>query len=403
MPKVHPDLISKLSKRQLVELDACMRCGICVEWCPAVSASKDYKNTPMDKIGTYRKFVQAQHGLLAKLFGARGVEEEELKRFADDLYKSTTCGRCGAVCSAGIHCQELWTDIRALMYEQGYGPIDKINAAGAILEAKHNPYDMPYEDRNKWIPPDAKIAEEAELAFFTGCELAYKAKPMAQGVLKLLNAAKIPFTLFNDEWCCGFPPYILGNRGKEFRAEIEHNVAGLKATGAKRVAAYCPCCLAIMTRTWDEVVELPFEVVHIFVVIVEAVEQGKLKFTKSHEGKVTYHDPCYLSRGWGEGMDIIEQPRKIIKSIPGVELVEMQHNRKLSLCPGSGGGLRRTNLELSHEMSVPVLKEAEATGAKILLTACPAVYERFKMTVEQKIYQPKVKVMDILEFAAQYV
>lgn len=403
MAKVNMDLISKLSKRQLIELDACTRCGICVEWCPVVSASKDYKNTPMDKIGEYRKFVQRQHGLLARLFGARGVEEEELKRFADELYKCTTCGRCGAVCSVGIHCQELWPDVRAMLYEQGYGPVDKINAAVAVLEAKHNPFDMPYEERNNWIPKDARIEKKADLAFFTGCELAYKAKPMAQSVVKILNAAKIPFTLFADEWCCGFPSYILGNRGKEFRAEIEHNVAGLKATGAKKVAVSCPCCLAVMTRAWGDVVELPFKVMHILEVVADAVEQGKLKFSKRADVKVTYHDPCYLARGWGEGKNIIQQPRTIINAIPGVELVEMEHNKKLCLCPGSGGGLRRTNLELSHDMSVAVLKEAEATDAKILLTACPAVYERFKMTREQKIYEPKLKIMDILEFASQYV
>jgi Fe-S oxidoreductase len=259
------------------------------------------------------------------------------------------------------------------------------------------------EERNDWIPADMKIPEKADLAFFVGCELAYKAKPMAQGAVSLLNAANIPFTISKDEWCCGFPPYVLGERGNEFAAEVEKNVEGLKAKGVKRVAPYCPCCLNVMRRAWPTVMELPFELVHILKVIAEAVENGKLKFTKRFKGSVTYHDPCYLARGWGHGEELIDEPRRIIGGIPGVELVEMAHNKKLSLCPGSGGGLRRTNLELSHEMSIPVLKEAEATGAKVLLTACPAVYERFKMTVNEKIYEPKLVIMDLLEFASAHL
>ncbi|NOZ76106.1 MAG: (Fe-S)-binding protein [Euryarchaeota archaeon] len=393
------DLLSGLSKRELVELDACTRCGNCVQWCPVVTAREDQGNTPMEKLRKYREMVQDAHGLRARLFGPR-VDEEKLEKFAQELYECTTCGRCGAVCPVGIHCQELWVDVRAIMRRQGYGPQEKIDAARDILEEVHNPFDLPMEERNRWIPEGLEIAEEAELAFFVGCELAYKAKEMPLGAVRLLEASGIPYTLLEEEWCCGFPPYVLGERGRVFRGEVEKNVEGLKAKGVKKVAPYCPCCLAVMRRGWPEVVDVPFQVVHLLEVLSDAVREGRLAFTKPFEARVTYHDPCYLSRGWGDGEELTREPREIIRSIPGVELVEMEHNRKLSLCPGAGGGLRRTNLELSHDMSVPVLKEAEETGAEVLLTACPAVYERFKMTVSEGIYRPKLKVMDILEFAA---
>jgi heterodisulfide reductase subunit D len=396
------NLISRLSKRQLIELDACTGCGLCVEWCPVVTATEDYSNTPMGKIRKYKKLIDSVYGLKARLLGGK-INEEELESFADELYKCTTCGRCGAVCPVGIHCQELWVDIRAAMRELGYGPQDRIDAALEILERVHNPFDLPMEERNDWMPEDIKISEKAELAFFVGCELAYKAKPMARGAVRLLNAANIPFTIFEDEWCCGFPLYVLGERGREFAAEVEKNVEGLKAKGVRRVAPYCPCCLSIMKHAWPEVVKLPFELVHLLEIIARAVKDGGIKFNKSFKGRVTYHDPCYLSRGWGLGENLIEEPRVIIKSIPGVELVEMKHSKRLSLCPGSGGGLRRTNLELSHEMSILVLKEAEATGAEVLLTACPAVYERFKMTIDENIYMPRLRVMDILEFASAHL
>jgi heterodisulfide reductase subunit D len=396
------DLIGDLSKRQLIELDACTRCGLCVEWCPVVSVTEDYVNTPMEKIRQYKSFIQRAHGLRARLLGAE-VDLEELGKLAEKLYNCTTCGRCGAVCPVGIHCQELWAEVRAKMRELGLGPKEQIDEALEILERVHNPFDLPMEERKEWIPDDVEIREKAELAFFVGCELAYKATPMARGAVKLLNAAKIPFTILEDEWCCGFPIYILGERGEEFREEVKKNVDGLRAKGVRKVAPYCPCCLNVMKHGWSRVMELPFELDHVLRIVAKAVEDGRLRFTKSFNGRVTYHDPCYLSRGWGEGEEIVEEPRKIIRSIPGVELVEMEHNKRLSLCPGSGGGLRRTNLELSHQMSIPLLQQAENTGAEILLTACPAVYERIKMTISEKIYTPRVKLMDILEFTSAHL
>jgi|ETNmetMinimDraft_20_1059909.scaffolds.fasta_scaffold01516_10 heterodisulfide reductase subunit D len=397
------NLIENLSKKRLIELNACTNCGYCVDWCPVVSASEDYRNTPMEKIRKFNSFVQRTHGLKARIFGPEKIDPAELEAFAEDLYNCTTCGRCGAVCTVGIHCQELWSDLRLIMRKLGYGPQEYVDCAVKILKDNHNPFELPIKERNNWVPDKVKMFQKADLAFFVGCELAYKAKPMAQGVVKLLNAANVPFLILEDEYCCGFPIYTLGDRGKEFELEVTHNIDGLIEKGVKTVAPYCPCCLGVMKRSWPEVKKLPFEIIHILKIISDVVDDKKLTFTKGFKGKVTYHDPCYLSRGFGKGEDLIDEPRRIINSIEGVKLIEMEHNRHLSLCAGSGGGLRRTNLELSTEMSIKVLKEAEDTGAELLLTACPAVYERFKMTIEDGSYKPKIKVMDILEFASHYL
>ncbi len=400
--KVGVDLIKHLTKRQLVELDACVHCGECVGWCPVVDTSNNYQNTPMDKITDYRSFVQVAHGLRAKIFGP-SIDREKLKQFADDVYKCTTCGRCGVVCPVGINCQELWPDIRATLLEMGFGPKERIDSLREVLERKHNPFDLPREDRNKWLK-ELEINPEprAKFAFFTGCELAYRTKGMAIGAVKALTAANEEFTIFEDEYCCGFPLYVLGDRSEEVKSEILHNVEGLKAMGAEVVAPYCPCCFAVMKHIWKNYVEIPFKVVHILEVVADLVESGRLKFTKPFSGKVTYHDPCYLSRGWGDGAGVIEQPRRIINAIPGIELVEMEHNRLHSRCPGSGGGLRRSNPELSEEMAgYFIVKEAEATGAKVLLTACPAVNERLNYVKSKN--KTKLEIVDVLDFAANQI
>lgn len=405
MAKVKPkSLVDQLTKRQLVELDACTHCGICVDWCPAYSLTSG-QNTPMDKLATYRNFVQKTHGLGAKIFGSAGIDEKELQAFSDDLYDCTSCGRCGVVCPVGIHCQELWPNVRAEMVQMGYGPTDDIAEVRRILEEKKNPFDMPYADRNNWISQGISIAKNADICFYVGCELAYRIPTMAVGAASCLSKGGIEFTIFDDEWCCGFPLYVLGDRGEEFRSEVMHNIEGLIKTGAKVVAPSCPCCYNVMQYSWPEVYgkPLPFKLVHILELVARLVQQGRLRFSKPFDGKVTYHDPCYLSRGWGGGNEIIEQPRQIIRGIPGLEFVEMEHHGRLSTCPGSGGGLRRTNKELSVAMSMPVIKEAEAAGASVLLTACPAVNERFRLLLNDGGYKTKLKMLDLLDFAGQHI
>jgi len=359
----------------------------------------------MDKISTFNSFVRKTHGLKARIFGPSGIEEEKIEAFAEDLWNCTSCGRCGVVCPVGIHCQELWPNIRSEILQMGYGPTAKIAEVRATLAEKKNPFDMPYEDRNRWIPSDITISKTAEICFYVGCELAYRVQPMAIGAVRILAKAGVDFTLFDDEWCCGFPLYVLGDRSEEFRSEVLHNIDGLIKTGAKIVAPSCPCCFNIMQYAWPEVYgrPLPFKLMHILEVAAQLVEQGKISFSKPFEGKVTYHDPCYLARGWGAGNEVIAQPRRIIQAIQGLEFVEMEHHGKLATCPGSGGGLRRSNPELSYDMSIPVIKEAEATGASVLLTACPAVNERLHLSMKVKNYKTKLKIMDLMEFAWSHI
>jgi len=412
------EVIKYLKKHQLVELDACVHCAECVKWCPVTTIEQDLKNTPMDKIAVLKSIVQRTKGPLKHIRG--GVSEEELKVFADQIWRCTTCGRCGVVCPVGINCQELWPAVRAGLIEMGYGPVKSVGEFRAILEEKHNPFDKPAYERNAWAG-DFAPKETAELAFFVGCELAFRATPMASGALKLLMESKADFTISEDEWCCGFPLYVLGERRDEFKAEVAHNVEALKKKGVKRVAASCPCCYAVMKNVWPEhVEEIPFEVTHILTEISDLVDSSALKFTKAFAGKVAYHDPCYLSRGWGEGEGIIDEPRNILASIAGVELVELPENKRLSRCPGSGGGLRRSNPELSEKMAADFVEWVGQTGADVLLTSCPAVNERVNHILSkepeheieteelwgsemEKDATKKFKVMDILEFVSMHL
>ncbi len=413
-------LLRELSKRQLVELDACVHCSECAQWCPVTLVEEDYTNTPMDKIAFLKSLVQRTKGPFR--FLKREVSRDELEVFADQVYRCTTCGRCGVVCPVGVDCQELWPAVRAGLIKMGVGPVKTVSEFNTIVSRKHNPFDFPMEERNNWMG-DFRPKEKSELVFYVGCELAYRVTPMATGAVKVFSAGGADFTVSKDEWCCGFPLFALGDRSEEVRVEVEHNIQALVAIGAKRVAASCPCCYGIMKNFWKDYNggELPFEIIHVLNVADELLQQGKLKFKKPYKGgPVAYHDPCYLSRGWGEGEGVIEEPRNILRAIKGLQLVELPDNRRLSLCPGGGGGIRRANPDLSERMADEFVEKVKATGVELLLTSCPAVYERVTHILskepehqveeeapwgvdEGKQKSKGFQVMDILDFASRYL
>jgi heterodisulfide reductase subunit D len=413
-------LIRSLSKRQLVELDSCVHCGECVKWCPVTTVEEDYENTPMDKIALLKSLVQRSQGPFS--FLRKEIDPAELEKLADEVYRCSTCGRCGVVCPVGINCAELWPAVRGGLVELGYGPIEKIKESQEILEKVHNPFNFPMDERNKWMG-DYQNKDKAEVLFFVGCELSYRVTPMAGGAVKIFTAGGADFTLSMDEWCCGYPLYALGNRSSEIQDEIEHNVKVFKKMGARKVAASCPCCYGMLKNRWkDYVGELPFEVVHVLNIADDLLEAGKLRFKKSYKGgPVTYHDPCYLSRGWGDGEGVIEEPRRLLSAIDGLDIVELADNKRLSLCPGSGGGLRRACPELSEKMAAAFVEEVKKTGAEILITSCPAVFERANHILSLKSDheveedapwgvdedgKPKkqpFEVIDIMDFASRYL
>lgn len=388
--------VENLTRLQLVSLDACTRCMQCLEWCPVLDVTGDETLTTPEKIRTYGALVRQQHGLGARLLGRPEVPAEVLEKLTEALFTCTTCGRCGEVCPVGINTQRLWPAMRSKMVELGLGPVGEQRAAASIVAEMHNPYERPHEERFAWVPEDVEVAESASIGFFTGCSGAYTAQPMVAGALRGLQAVGLRFTLFRDEWCCGFPLFIIGELDLVSEL-IAHNVQGFAARGVKQLVVSCPCCLFMLRENWPAFygAPLPFEVVHTTQAIAAFVARGGLRLTRRVDATATYHDPCYLSRG----VRLTEEPRAVLAQVPGLRLVEMAHNRELSRCCGAGGGIRRAYPELSIEMARLLLRDAEAVGAEILVSDCPACYERLHLALQG--FDSPVRVMDLMELVAE--
>jgi heterodisulfide reductase subunit D len=183
-----------LTKRQLIELDACTRCGECLKWCPVQEVTENKKISPPEKIRMYRDFIEKTEGLKARLFGPDETSRKLLEDFTKAVFECTTCGACGQYCEVGIFSQRLWPFLRKKMVDMGLGPIGPQANLPKILEKTGNIYDKPASERfSTWFPEDVKVEERAEIAYYAGCTGCYESQPMVKGDVLVLGAIGFMF------------------------------------------------------------------------------------------------------------------------------------------------------------------------------------------------------------------
>jgi Fe-S oxidoreductase len=229
------------------------------------------------------------------------------------------------------------------------------------------------QSRLNWLPEDIKTTKQCNTAFFVGCapyfdvlfsDLGVKTVEGAKGALRLLNHSEIPFTLVPNERCCGRDLLLIGDV-EGFLTLARANMHEFSRRGIRKIITNCPECYFTLKidypkflKDWD------ITVVHITEVIARVIETGELTLGRL-EQKVTYHDPCTL----GRYSRIFDQPRSILASMEGIQVVEMADNREKALCCGASPWVHcgTVNTQIQKER----LAQAGATGADILVTACP--------------------------------
>ena len=389
---------AELTPRQLIEIDACAQCGECLKHCPVQTVTGNPAVSPPEKIRMFREFLRSTDGLKARLAGPRAVAPKLLEDFTRAVYECTTCGACGQNCPVGIFTQRLWPTLRKELVKRGLGPLGiQAGMAGAI-ERTGNPYDKPAAQRfAPWFPEKVEVAARAEIAYYAGCSGAYEAQPMVRGDVLVLHAAGVPFTMLpaEEEVCCGFPLFITGQHDR-LESLVKRLVEGYASRGVKTLICSCPCCVNIMSRDWPVFhgKELPFKIRHITQFVADAFKEGKLRVTRELRESVIYHDPCYLSRGVG----VIEEPREVLRSIPGLTLLEFERHGLNSRCCGSGGAARKVFHENAIAMGRLTIDEAVAKKADRLILSCPACYAKVNEAMQG--YEKQIRITDIMELLA---
>jgi heterodisulfide reductase subunit D len=396
-----PELdLSLFSFKQLMELDACTRCGECVKWCPTFTEAQRDEITPLDKIHTLKGFAKGQYGgFLAHLFGHRPPTDEGVKRWSRGTYDCTLCGRCAVVCPVHIDTRPLWISMREQLVALGSYP-QVMEMLRKNVEANYNISGDPAKDRLIWsenlemVPEGVRGKEQAEVVYFVGCTASFYplTYSIPQSFVRILEKADVDFaTMGAEEWCCGFPLIIAG-MGQAAKELIAHNVAAVRKLGAKTLVAACPSCFHTWEHTYPEVIgeSLGFEVRHTTQFLEEFIAEGRIKLG-SFDRPVTYHDPCDLGRTSG----IYDAPRNVIRAIPGIEFREVTEIREYALCCGGGGDVEMADAELVAAVSKRRLQQAQATEAQVLLSAC----QQCKRTLTAATRREKVRmqVLDLVE------
>ena len=358
-----------LEKLRSIEHDiyTCASCAFCTATCPVV-----------EQMGWETYGPRGRMHLLKLLIEKDIQPSDEVK---ERFYACTTCSRCEKVCQTDLPLIEIWEDVRSWLVEDKLGPLEPHKGIGASVEQSHNTYREPALKRNDWAKDiNIELKRKGKIAFYVGCTSSYRMQQLAQDTMKILQAlGEDVAVLGEDEWCCGSVLLRTGQRS-QIKEIVAHNIEALKNTGAEIVVASCTGCFKTISGDYPVISgqELPFKMMHITQFLAQQIENGKLKFKKPINEKVTYHDPCHLGLHAGE----YEAPRAILKAIPGLELVEMDNIREESRCCGAGGGMKAGMPDVALGIGRVRVDEAEETGASILASCCPFCKTNLSQAIE---------------------
>ncbi len=369
-------------------------CGVCQRgpWNPY----RPFGPTSDRLCPEYEKFRTITHSAQGRIQAARWLLEGKLP-VSDDFVKVTyDCLLCGACSTVGCVVDQahvpMFRDLRADLVAMGKGPIEPFRKTGSLIRREGNRFGRPKEERAKWAE-GMDISPKADLVYFAGCVASYRAPEVARSTATVLIRAGVPFAILGaEEWCCG-QPLLSSGQVEAFASVAEHNVRAFRNAGARRVVTACGCCYHTLKFDYPPITgDTGFEVLHITQILADLIGNGGLRPKQSFDHRVAYQDPCHLAR---LGSRITAEPRAILKSVPGIELVEMEGNGKDTQCCG------RFPVELpdlSLYTGINRIRDARAAGADTLVTACSFCH--WNLTRAGGNVKESLKVMDITQILA---
>ncbi|HEY7166366.1 MAG TPA: (Fe-S)-binding protein [Candidatus Binatia bacterium] len=356
----------------------CVLCGSCYGHGPA-NPMEDIpgpkSKCPPYEFYRFQRFTPKSRWLMAqRVFHGLDPITPELKEV---IYTCSNCLMCQELCGVRNDGYGPW-DITVAMREEineKEGPLAAHRPFLEGLKQHDNPWSQPKAERGSWaagLGLRKAGAAKAETLLFAGCSADQaEIRPGVTALARIMQATGENFVIFGDEEkCCGLYAYDLGFRGEYERLGRE-NLAAIQNGGIKKIVVASGSC----QRMWQEFRNNPdLRVMHGVEYVADALAGGRLKFTKRLDARVAYHDSCHLGRGCG----VYEPPRTILRAISGVELVEMERNRRWSWCCGGAGGVPESYPELAQWSTEDRVREAARAGAELIVTSSALCERRFK-------------------------
>jgi heterodisulfide reductase subunit D len=364
-------------------LNTCIQCGTCSASCPTAYAM-DYTPRQLWKL--------IQLGLKDEVVNSR------------TFWLCTTCKACTVRCPRGIDLTQTMLMLKeyavreALKVPEGIGVLRETVTTSYNISGDDNETRLIWAENLERKPEGIDAKKGAEVLYFVGCVSAFypQAYSIPQSMVQIFEQAGIGFTTMGgQEWCCGYPLYGAGM--KDLVAELaQHNVERVKELGSTKLVTTCPSCYYAWTHVYPEFVELPaeLEVLHATQYLAMLLEEGRIDLGPV-ERIVTYHDPCDLGRKSG----VLDAPRTILASIPGLEFREMAAHGENAMCCGGGGDVEISDRQVTGEVGVLRMQQVQETGAEAVVSAC----QQCKRTLLTGARQAKIRIraMDISELVLE--
>jgi Fe-S oxidoreductase len=359
----------------------CFQCGLCDVVCP------------WNRVRTFsmRKLVREA------TFGLTDIESEE-------MWLCTTCGRCPQQCPRDVKQIDSGVALRRIATEYGVFPksVNPIRTVRGSLVGEGNTLSEERAKRGDWAKGLSvkEFTEGTEILYFPGCYPSYdpRSKKVAVATANILNKAGVDFGILGaKENCCGESIRKTGDE-EVFKRLAKENIKTFIDHGVKKILVTSPHCYHTFKNEYPDF-RVNFEVVHMAQFLFGLVQEGKLEFTKEYGKKVAYHDPCYLGRHNG----IFDEPREVLKKVPGLELHEMPDCGVNSLCCGGGGGRVWMETQKGERFSDLRIEQAIGAGAEVLVTSCPyciTMFEDSRITLNAT---EQIEIKDITEIVNETV
>lgn len=442
--------IEEFTQKQMLDFYACVECGRCTNVCPASNTGKTLSpmhlitklrdhltekgtaitgRSPLvpeyafSSIGTHAYSDAASlspdwqserttdiSSTLAwqkAIWVSQDKKPEELELIGDvmteaEIWSCTTCRNCEDQCPVGNEHVDKIIDLRRhLVLMQGSIPHEGQRALQNI-ERQGNPWGISRNDRAKWSGevegirvPTVKENLDFEYLFFVGSMGSYdmRSRKISRAFARLLNESGISFAILgNEEKNSGDTPRRMGNE-MLFQQLCLENIATFQKYKVRKIVTACPHTFNTLKNEYPDFGLEGVEVLHHSQLLDQLIQSGKLRPTHELQERITYHDSCYL----GRYNDVYDEPRNVLRAIPGVELVEMTRTRENGMCCGAGGGMMWMEETTGKRVNLARTEQALEVNPTVISSACPYCLTMLEDGTKLKEVEDHVKAKDIAE------
>ena len=405
--------VDDLSWKQLLDGYTCTECGRCTDSCPANLTGKLL--SPRKIVVDIRKRLVEKGHLVLRGKTQESATTSEVKGplaktlvhgyiSAEELFACTTCLACVQECPVNIEHVDAIVDMRRhlVLMESNFPP--EVQVVFRNLENNFSPWALPRSSRADWADglnvPRMSDSPKIDVLFWVGCAGAYDARyiKVTRAFTALLKRAGVKFAILGtEEKCTGDSARRIGN---EYLAQMlmKDNVATLNGYNVNKIVTTCPHCYNTLKNEYPQFGGR-YDVQHHTDFLAKLLQEGALKPTEKLDKTVTYHDSCYL----GRYNEVYDSPRGVLKTVEGVDLVEMEKTRSKGMCCGAGGGRMWMEETEGNRVNIARTEQVLSTHASIVTTACPFCMTMLNDGVKAKEAADKVEVKDVAEILLEAV